>query len=95
MERQAPGGVRGPPRRRPEPGPRAGGPRDTESRRVERVLLELRLRDGLPTGVLDGTGRAAVTGLADRGLLVEDDERLVLTRDGRLLADAAVRDLLP
>ena len=68
---------------------------DGESRRVERVLLELRLRDGLPTGVLDGTGRAAVTGLADRGLLVEDDERLVLTRDGRLLADAAVRDLLP
>ncbi len=68
---------------------------DTESRRVERVLLELRLRDGLPTGVLDGTGRAAVTGLADRGLLVEDDERLVLTREGRLLADAAVRDLLP
>jgi coproporphyrinogen III oxidase-like Fe-S oxidoreductase len=68
---------------------------DGESRRVERVLLELRLRDGLPTGVLDGTGRAAVTGLADRGLLVEDDERLVLTREGRLLADAAVRDLLP
>jgi oxygen-independent coproporphyrinogen-3 oxidase len=68
---------------------------DPESRRVERVLLELRLRDGLPTGVLDGTGRAAVTGLADRGLLVEDDERLVLTREGRLLADAAVRDLLP
>jgi putative oxygen-independent coproporphyrinogen III oxidase len=68
---------------------------DTESRRVERVLLELRLRDGLPTGVLDGTGRAAVTGLADRGLLVDDDERLVLTREGRLLADAAVRDLLP
>ena len=39
---------------------------DTESRRVERVLLELRLRDGLPTGVLDGTD-AAVTGLADVG----------------------------
>ena len=68
---------------------------DPESRRVERVLLELRLRDGLPTTALDGGGRAAVPGLADRGLLVQDDERLVLTREGRLLADAAVRDLLP
>ena len=62
------------------PAPRPGF-LDGESRRVERVLLELRLRDGLPTGVLDGTERAAVTGLADRGLLVEDDERLVLTRE--------------
>ena len=68
---------------------------DAESRRVERVLLELRLRDGLSTDVLDGSGRAAVPGLAERGLLVQDGERLVLTRDGRLLADAAVRDLLP
>src|SRR3954468_19953762 len=33
---------------------------DGESRRVERVLLELRLRDGLPTEVLDAGGRAAV-----------------------------------
>jgi len=68
---------------------------DPESRRVERVLLELRLRDGLATEVLDRGGRAAVPGLAGRGLLVEDGERLVLTRAGRLLADAAVRDLLP
>jgi hypothetical protein len=45
--------------------------------------------------VLDGSGRAAVPGLAERGLLVQDGERLVLTREGRLLADAAVRDLLP
>ena len=68
---------------------------DEESRRVERVLLELRLRDGLPVGVLDATGRAAVAGLGERGLLVADADRLVLTRGGRLLADAVVRDLLP
>ena len=68
---------------------------DPESRRVERVLLELRLRDGLAADVLDGTGRAAVAGLGDRGLLVADGDQLVLTRDGRLLADAVVRDLLP
>lgn len=68
---------------------------DPESRRVERVLLELRLRDGLATEVLDPTGRAAVPDLVARGLLVSEGDRLVLTRTGRLLADAVVRDLLP
>jgi oxygen-independent coproporphyrinogen-3 oxidase len=67
---------------------------DPESRRVERVLLELRLSDGLEASVLDQTGRAAVPGLARRGLL-EPGEPLVLTMRGRLLADAVVRDLLP
>jgi len=68
-------------------------------RRTERVLLELRLRGGLPRGVLEEAGDAAVPGLVDRGLLeVTDDrlgDRLVLTTRGRLLADAVVRDLLP
>ena len=68
---------------------------DQESRRVERVLLELRLRDGLPVSVLDATGRAAVARLIDEGLLTRHAERLVPTREGRLLADALVRDLLP
>jgi len=67
---------------------------DPESRRVERVLLELRLSDGLEATVLDQTGRAAVPELARRGLL-EPGEPLVLTTRGRLLADAVVRDLLP
>ena len=67
---------------------------DAESRRVERVLLELRLSDGLETSVLDETGRAAVPELTRRGLL-EAGEPLVLTTRGRLLADAVVRDLLP
>jgi len=68
---------------------------DDESRRMERVLLELRLRDGLPVDVLDPDGRAAVAALVERGLLVVQQGRLVLTRHGRLLADAVVRDLLP
>ena len=68
---------------------------DEETRRVERVLLEIRLRAGLPTDVLDGAGNAAVPGLVDRGLLVSEGDRLVLTGSGRLLADAVVRDLLP
>ncbi|ONI76833.1 coproporphyrinogen III oxidase [Kribbella sp. ALI-6-A] len=66
---------------------------DEETRRVERVLLEIRLRAGLPVDVLDAEGRAAVPKLA--GLVEQSDERLVLTRRGRLLADAVVRDLLP
>ena len=68
---------------------------DTESRRVERVLLELRLREGLAPEVLDPAGRAAVPDQVARGLLVTEGDRLVLTRTGRLLADAVVRDLLP
>lgn len=68
---------------------------DPESRRVERVLLELRLRSGLEVGVLDDVGRSAIPDLVGRGLLVEESGRLVLTQRGRLLADAVVRDLLP
>ena len=67
---------------------------DEETRRVERVLLELRLVEGLDPSALDGEGRSAVPGLVARGLLEDRPDRLVLTRDGRLLADAVVRDLL-
>ena len=67
----------------------------SEDRRVERVLLELRLDGGLDPGVLDDNGRGVVPGLVARGLLEPDTSRLVLTRDGRLLADAVVRELLP
>lgn len=65
-----------------------------EDRRVERVLLELRLRDGVPAEVLDAAGRAAVPALVADGLLATGDP-LVLTQRGRLLTDAVVRNLLP
>jgi putative oxygen-independent coproporphyrinogen III oxidase len=68
---------------------------DAETRRVERVLLEIRLRDGLPVEVLDEAGRTAAKDAIGRDLLEEHRGRLVLTRSGRLLADAVVRDLLP
>jgi len=68
---------------------------DAETRRVERVLLEIRLRDGLPVEVLDEAGRTAAKDAIGRDLLEEHRSRLVLTRRGRLLADAVVRDLLP
>jgi oxygen-independent coproporphyrinogen-3 oxidase len=66
-----------------------------EDRRVERVLLEVRLVSGLPLDALEQEGRAAVPDLVARGLVVLEGERLVLTLEGRLLADAVVRDLLP
>ncbi|TDE01295.1 radical SAM family heme chaperone HemW [Jiangella asiatica] len=70
---------------------------DAETRRVERVLLEVRLAAGLSLDVLDDDGRrtaarVAADGLADPSAV--DDGRLVLTRTGRLLADAVVRDLV-
>ena len=74
---------------------------DEETRRVERVLLETRLRSGLPVGVLDDAGRAALSDQVALGLVEPDplgtpyDGRVVLTRRGRLLADAVVRALLP
>jgi hypothetical protein len=59
------------------------------------VLLELRLRDGLPLEVLDEAGRAAVGAQVAARLVVVEADRLVLTPRGRLLADAVVRALLP
>ena len=68
---------------------------DADSRRIERVLLEVRIADGLPLAVLTDSERARVADLVSRGLAeIAADDRLVLTRAGRLLADAVVRDLL-
>lgn len=65
-----------------------------DQHRVERVLLELRLADGLPLEVLTATERLRVPDLAVRGLAVVAGNALVLTLRGRLLADGIVRDLL-
>jgi len=70
---------------------------DDETRRLERVLLETRLRQGLPVAALDPAGRARLPEQVQRGLVDPAplaDRRVVLTLRGRLLADAVVRDLL-
>jgi putative oxygen-independent coproporphyrinogen III oxidase len=69
---------------------------DAEDRRVERIMLELRLADGCPVDLLDEPGeKAAVRAVADGLLDAEAYERgrAVLTLRGRLLADAVIRDL--
>jgi putative oxygen-independent coproporphyrinogen III oxidase len=65
-----------------------------ENRRVERILLELRLADGLTTSLLTSTERGRLADLCARGLAVVEDRKLILTRNGRLLADGVVRELL-
>ena len=68
-----------------------------ETRRVERVLLSTRIRDGLSTSELSASGRTAVAGLIADGLVDPASAikgTVVLTLRGRLLADAVVRSLL-
>ncbi|MEV4643732.1 radical SAM family heme chaperone HemW [Saccharopolyspora sp. NPDC049357] len=68
-----------------------------EDQRIERVMLELRVRSGLSVRTLDDAGRRAADQAAADGLLEPDalaDGRCVLTDRGRLLADAVVQDLL-
>jgi oxygen-independent coproporphyrinogen-3 oxidase len=67
-------------------------------RRLERVLLLTRLSGGCPVGELEPAGRVAAAGAVAAGLAAEAEYasgRVVLTRRGRLLADAVVRDLTP
>ncbi|MDF9813183.1 radical SAM family heme chaperone HemW [Streptomyces sp. SPB162] len=68
-----------------------------EDRRVERILLELRLSAGCPLDLLAPAGAAAAAKAVTDGLLEAGpyaEGRAVLTLRGRLLADAVVRDLV-
>jgi oxygen-independent coproporphyrinogen-3 oxidase len=62
------------------------------------VLLGVRLVEGLPVDDLAPEGRTAVAGLIADGLVDATAalrrQRVVLTRQGRLLADTVVRRLL-
>jgi oxygen-independent coproporphyrinogen-3 oxidase len=59
---------------------------------MEQVMLGVRLREGLPVEGLDVPEHLRARGWVDGAAL--DAGRLVLTRSGRLMADAVVRDLL-
>lgn len=72
-----------------------------DSAQLERVMLGVRLREGLPLSALSPAARTRVAALVADGLVDPmaalgrgvDQQRVVLTRRGRLLADAVVRDL--
>lgn len=67
-----------------------------EDRRIERILLELRISEGLELAALREKGRAAAAVALQQELLEPlpfADGHAVLTLRGRLLADAIVRDL--
>jgi oxygen-independent coproporphyrinogen-3 oxidase len=64
---------------------------DAETRHTERVMLELRLREGLPVELAEPD---RIARCVDDGLLRRAGERVVLTDAGRLLADHVVRTLL-
>jgi putative oxygen-independent coproporphyrinogen III oxidase len=68
--------------------PEAAGERlDEPSRRLEALQLAVRTRDGVPVGALDEDDLAELGGLVE-----QRDSRLVLTEQGRLLAnEVAVR----
>jgi oxygen-independent coproporphyrinogen-3 oxidase len=62
---------------------------------MEHVMTGIRLREGLPAGQFDAS---VVATLVEDGLLVRvaaaDGGRVVLTRDGRLLANQVIGRLL-
>jgi putative oxygen-independent coproporphyrinogen III oxidase len=75
---------------------------DGESAELERLMLGVRLAEGLPLAELPGPARTSVAGLVADGLVdgpaalgrtADGGRRVVLTRRGRLLADAVVRTL--
>lgn len=67
-------------------------------RLTERIMLELRLRDGVDIAAVPAATRPMIEHHRALGHVDEDAlsaGRLVLTRHGRLLADAVTRDLVP
>ncbi|RQN10235.1 coproporphyrinogen III oxidase [Aeromicrobium camelliae] len=70
--------------------PRMDGERlDDASRRLEDVMLRIRLREGIERSALAGDPEPLIA----QGLLEPRGDRVVLTLDGRLLADHVVREL--
>ena len=65
-----------------------------EQRHEERVLLELRIADGLPMDVLTAEERARLDRWVASGHAVVTEQRVRLTLSGRLLADGIILDLL-
>ena len=62
------------------------------TRKIERIMLGLRTRDGIETRLVSGA--AATTRLISQNLIEVNGERLTLTRRGKLIADAVCAELV-
>jgi putative oxygen-independent coproporphyrinogen III oxidase len=67
---------------------------EPDERRVERVMLELRLSQGLAREVLTAEENDRLPQLAEDGLIEITERFIRFTRSGRLLADRVIRNLL-
>ncbi|WP_205873778.1 radical SAM family heme chaperone HemW [Mycobacterium camsae] len=67
---------------------------NADASHTEEVMLQIRLRRGLPLARLSAAERERAEEVVADGLLESDGDHLVLSDRGRLLADAVVRTLL-
>jgi oxygen-independent coproporphyrinogen-3 oxidase len=67
---------------------------DKDQRRAERLMMGLRLVEGVARRAVAPVDETVVDQLSRAGLLVADDERLALTSDGMRLASAVILRLL-
>jgi oxygen-independent coproporphyrinogen III oxidase len=67
---------------------------DPESRRIERIALGLRTKEGIPLDLLSPAGRARATTFASEGLALLTPDRLVLVKQGRALVDPIAAELI-
>lgn len=65
-----------------------------EDEHMERVMLTARLRTGLPLSELSASERLSAEQVVVDGLVVIENDHVVLTDRGRLLADAVIRTIL-
>lgn len=66
-----------------------------EQRREERLLMGLRIREGVRRDEIEPIDEGAAAALAAQGLIADDGERIRVTDEGRALTGAVVLRLLP
>jgi len=67
---------------------------DAEAKRLERIALGLRTKEGIPLDLLDEDGKRHAAFLAEEGLAMVDGQRLVLVHRGRALVDPIAAELV-
>ncbi len=67
---------------------------DAEARRLERIALGLRTKDGIALGLLDSDARGRAAHFASEGLARIEGDRLILIHHGRALVDPIAAELV-